>query len=286
MASENFLTVGMTTHNDYDGVFFTVQSLRLHHPETPFDLIVVDQNPDSPYGKLTKAFVERFGTYIPQPGATGGPPQGRNAYFQAAKTPVVLSVDCHVLFQQGSLAKVVEYFSLNPDSKDLLHGPLLYDDLNSYSTHWEPKWMPNNFGHWATDARGKDPKGTPFEIPFSGVGVMACRKAAWPGYSPDFLGFGAEEWYIHRKFRRRGGTVLCHPGVRWVHRFGRMPHSSYSALLWQTIYNHLLGSIELHDHADVEVQLKHWMQYPRELDDALRTLAAKGYIKFADERKP
>lgn len=279
------LTVGMTTYDDYDGVFFTVQSLRMYHSSTPFDLIVVDQNPASGYGHLTKKFVERIGgLYIPQNGATGGPPQGRNAYFEAAKPGVVLSVDCHVLFDLGAINSLMNWFSGNEDSKDLVHGPMVYDELKSHSTHWEQGWQDNNFGSWGHDARGNDPAGAAFEISFSGVGVMACNKHAWVGYNPDFIGFGAEEWYLHRKFRQNGGKIWCLPALRWVHRFGAIPHIQYSREMWKCIYNHLLGSIELKDYTDVAVQLKHWhAKYPAELETALGELSRRGKLSI---RKP
>jgi hypothetical protein len=77
------------------------------------------------------------------------------------------------------------------------------------------------WGIWATDRRGKDPEGDPFEIPMQGMGVFSCRKGAWPGFNPMFRGFGGEEGYIHEKFRQAGGRCLCLPWLRWTHRFGR-----------------------------------------------------------------
>lgn len=281
------LTVGMTTHNDFDGVFFTLQSLRFNHPEAleELEFIVVDQNPDSPYGKLTKGFCEQIGArYIPQADG-GGPTKGRDAYFSAANTQAVLSVDCHVLFAPGSIKKLVELFKQCPESKDLYHGPLVYNDLKNISTHWTPEWKrgAQNFGSWAYDPKGQDPNGPLFEIPFQGVGVMACNKHAWPGYNKDFIGFGAEEWYIHRKFRCRGGHIWCAPWLRWLHRFGRMPHATYTLCLWHKMYNHLLGSIELNDTADVLVQLQHWHDInPNELHLAMTELTRRGYITLKE----
>jgi len=271
----------MACYNDYDGVYFTVQSLRLHH-NTPFDLIVVDQSPVRAYADRVKGFVESVGgKYLSQPDAPGGPPMARNAYFEAATTPVVLSVDCHILFQAGSLGHLTQWFRENPESPDLLHGVLLYDCLVNYSTHWAHGWQPANYGTWAVDERGSSPDKPPFLIDFSGVGVMACRKDAWPGYNKDFLGFGAEEWYIHRKFKARGGRTWCHPGVRWTHRFGPIPHINFQVATWKLIYNHLLGSLEVKDTPDVSAQLIHWSRsYPRELASAIQELSNRGYLRI------
>src|ERR1700746_4081822 len=44
------LAIGMATYDDYDGVYFTVQAIRLFHPEITADseIIVVDNHPSGP----------------------------------------------------------------------------------------------------------------------------------------------------------------------------------------------------------------------------------------------
>ena len=59
--------------------------------------------------------------------------------------------------------------------------------------------------HWGDDPRGADPTAPGFDIPMHGLGLFACRRAAWPGFHPKFRGFGGEEGYIHEKFRQCGG---------------------------------------------------------------------------------
>ena len=65
------------------------------------------------------------------------------------------------------------------------------------------------WGIWATDPRGVDPEGEPFEIPMQGMGVFSCRKEAWLGFNPAFRGFGGEEGYIHEKFRQARSAAAC-----------------------------------------------------------------------------
>ena len=43
-------------------------------------------------------------------------------------------MDCHVLLENGALKKLLDYYDSGKDEGNLLHGPLLYDDLKSYST--------------------------------------------------------------------------------------------------------------------------------------------------------
>ena len=44
------LAIGMATYDDYDGVYFSIQAIRLYHPEIlPFvEFIVVDNHPARP----------------------------------------------------------------------------------------------------------------------------------------------------------------------------------------------------------------------------------------------
>src|SRR5262249_42947024 len=41
------LTIGMATYDDYDGVYFTIQSIRFHNPELDgqLEFVVIDNNP-------------------------------------------------------------------------------------------------------------------------------------------------------------------------------------------------------------------------------------------------
>jgi hypothetical protein len=101
------------------------------------------------------------------------------------------------------------------------------------------------YGAWATDPRGQDPDGAPFDIPMQGLGVFACRRAAWPGFNPRFRGFGGEEGYIHEKVRQRGGRVLCLPFLRWMHRFNRPLGVPYPNVWEDRFRNYMIGFTEL-----------------------------------------
>ena len=50
---DKILTIGMAVYDDYDGVYFTVQALRLYHEICRSDrveFIIIDNNPDSANG--------------------------------------------------------------------------------------------------------------------------------------------------------------------------------------------------------------------------------------------
>jgi hypothetical protein len=241
------LTVAMAVYDDFDGVYFTIQSIRLHHPEVldDIDFLVLDNNPLGPAGESIRAFATSVPNlrYVPEVRSVGTAIRGR--LFELADTPCVLCLDCHVLLAPGSLARLLRYFEHNPNTPDLLQGPLLRDGLGSCMTHMEPRWSDGMYGAWAHDERGDDPEAEPFDIPMQGLGLFACRRNSWPSFNRDFHGFGGEEGYIHGKFRRAGGRTLCLPFLRWIHRFGRPGGVPY-AIRWEDrIMNYLIGFNEL-----------------------------------------
>lgn len=237
------LTIGMATYDDFNGVYFTLQSLRLYQDLHDTELLVVDN-----YGcPDTKRLVEGWvhGARYVLATEVRGTAAAKDRVFREAQGEAVLCCDSHVLFAPGAIKRLKEYYREHPGCPDLLQGPLAYDDLTTISTHFEPVWRGEMWGIWATDPRGQDPEGEPFEIPMQGMGAFSCRKDAWPGFNPMFRGFGWEEGYIHEKFRRADGRCLCVPWFRWTHRFGRPAGPEYSLTVEEKLRNYLIGHAEL-----------------------------------------
>ncbi|WP_162914504.1 glycosyltransferase [Taklimakanibacter lacteus] len=254
-----FLTIGMATYDDYDGVYFSLQAMRFYHPEILDDVefLVIDNRPDGPCGAPLKDLERHIGNlrYIPAGDVTGT--AVRERVFSEADGEFVLCMDCHVLFAPGSLRKLIDYFRSVPATNDLVQGPMMYDDLARTSTHWTEGWQGGMFGMWASDPQGDSPDDPPFEIPLQGLGIFACRRKAWPGFNAGFRGFGGEEGYIHEKFRQRGGRVLCLPALRWLHRFGRPMGASYPNRWEDRIRNYLIGFGEIGwDTADMHAHFR------------------------------
>lgn len=113
------------------------------------------------------------------------------------------------------------------------------------ATHYIHIWGGGLWGQWASDERGQDPASAPFEIQMQGMGLFACRRDAWPGLNPRMRGHGGEEGYLHEKFRRAGGRVLCHPGVQWLHRSFHSHGLLYPALWRDRARNYVLAFQEL-----------------------------------------
>ncbi len=241
------LTIGMSVYDDFDGVYFTIQALRLYHLkhlDIDTEFIVIDNNPNSPSGAETKIFVESWarGKYIPYTDRIS--PTSRDEVFKHATGDYTLCIDCHILLKDGALQHLINYYKANPDTTDLIQGPLMYDDFNSYFTHFQPVWGSGMYGIWGTDTERHD-IGEPFEIPMQGMGLFSCKTSEWPGYSPFFKGFGAEEGYIHEKFRRKGSKCLCIPQLKWVHRFGRPKGVPFPNTWEDRVWNYFVGWLEI-----------------------------------------
>ncbi len=241
------LSIGMATYDDYDGVYFTVQAIRLYHPEITeqTEILVIDNNPEGPAAQALKNLENIVANYRYFPFGSRSSTAVRDLVFRQANADFVLCLDGHVMVAPGALKRLIEYFRDNPDSTDLLQGPMYAENLKSLHTHFEPKWSAGMYGRWAIDKRAEDPDGPPFDIEMQGLGLFGCRKDAWVGFNPRFRGFGGEEGYIHEKFRQRGGRTLCLPFLRWLHRFARPAGVPYRIDWHDRIFNYMVGLDEL-----------------------------------------
>lgn len=147
------LTIGMATYDDFDGAYFTIQALRLYHQEVMdrVEIVVIDNNPNSSSSKYLENFVVNWahGKYIPFNEVTGTTVP-RNKVFEYAETEAVMCVDSHVMIWPGAIKKLLDYYESNPDTKNLYSGPLVYDDLTTYSTHFNNVWRSEMLGIWGT----------------------------------------------------------------------------------------------------------------------------------------
>ena len=122
------LTIGMMTYDDFDGVYFTVQSIRMYHPEilNEVEFLILDNNPDSEHGMAVKRFckwVKEPIRYIPVTDARGT--ALRDRVFRMAQTPYVMCIDCHVMLSPGSLRKLIDGLDQGGAKGDLIQGPML-----------------------------------------------------------------------------------------------------------------------------------------------------------------
>jgi hypothetical protein len=268
------LTISMAAYDDYDGVFFTIQSLRMHH-KLPADteFLVIDNNPTGKHSETMNGFLKAV------PNAKVIEERGRKSSFvkydafKHATGDVILGLDCHILLQTGFIDTLLEWWGNNQGSPSQLTGPLLYNDLVSVSSHMGETWRGNDFGIWASSP-DEVKKGEPFEIPMQGMGCFSFWRTAAPVPNPHFRCFGAEEWYMAERTRRNGGKVICHPKMGWMHRFA-WPPRNFPMALDDKVVNYYRGWLELYGgtkHPRMQEMTTHWLtMYPRaKLDELIK----------------
>ena len=268
----------MAAHDDYDGVFFTIQSLRLHH-QLPRDteFLVLDNNPASNHGRALAHFAKTA------PDIRVVEVTSRKSSFVKydaaahASGDIILGLDCHVLLQLGFIDALLTYWSEHPDSHDMLTGPLLYNDLKANSAKMAPRWRGHDYGCWADDHAAMA-IGLPFPVEMQGMGCFSFLKKHFPKINPGFSGFGAEEWYVAEKVRQNGGRVICHPKLGWNHRFD-WPPRTFPLRLVDKVRNYYLGWLELYGslHHPMLVEMtNHWrgQMSATELDAVIASAAS------------
>lgn len=238
------LTIGSAVYDDFDGVYFSYQSLRLNNQDIldDLDLLIIDNNPDSAQGKATKHFCNQSNgiRYIPYTDKQST--SVRNEIFNNAEGKFCMSIDCHVLFEPNTIKRLVQYFDENPETDDLYHGPMFYDSLKgNLVAKMLPKWRDHMFGIWGDDERANHIDGDPFEIDMHGMGIFATKTSSWLGFHESFIGFGGEEGYIHNKYRKFDRKIWCLPFLRWLHRFDRPNGVKYRLVLEDRLFNYFIG---------------------------------------------
>jgi len=242
------LTIGMCVYNDYDGVYFTLQSLRLHHSEvmSNVEFVIVNNSKDQDQANALKALVSHIKQPIQYIEFTEYESTSvRNKIFEVANTPYVLVLDCHVLLHSNAVKRLIEFFDSGKDEGNLLHGPMLFDGLDAMYSSFSTVWSNGMQGQWVAEKERTSLDSEPFEIEAQGLGLFACRKDSWLGFCNYFRGFGGEEVYIHKKYKLYGKKTLCLPFLRWLHRFTRLKSPGYPNT-WSGRYrNYILGRLDL-----------------------------------------
>ena len=276
------LTIGMATYDDFDGVYFSIQALKLYQLkglEGQVQIIVIDNNPESKHGQEVKNFVEGWAKAKYIPFTDKKSTSVRNEVFKNASGEYTLCMDSHVMFEPNAITNLLKYYEENPNTKNLIQGPLWYDSLDSnMSSQFYPVWRANMYGIWGNNKEEMD-KGEPFEIPMMGLGMFSCKTSEWQGFNKNFKGFGGEEGYIHEKFRQAGGKCICLPNLKWVHRFSRPNGVPYLNLLEDRVWNYFVGWLEIYkdpEHKMIKEIYDHFKEFlPTERLDQILEEAKK-----------
>lgn len=238
------LTIGSVVFDDFDGLYFTIQSVKMYHSEVVNDIefIVIDNNPKSKNGQETAAFckTDKRIRYIKSDNSRGA--FSKEEIFSHSRSDNVLICDCHVLFAPNAISSLISFFEKGKDEGNLIQGPLLSDDMKVIATHLKPTWGSGMFGQWDYNEKVKTEES--FEIPAQGMGVFACKKQAWVGFPSKCSGFGGEEFFIHEKFRQAGKKTVCLSKFSWLHRFRRPNGVPYHPTRENKFKNHIRAMLE------------------------------------------
>lgn len=245
------LTLGTPVYDDFDGLFFTLKSIQVHHPAIfeRSEIVVVDNHPNGIQASTIERFLHEINylnniRLVKLESPVGTAP-AKQKVIDSASNEWVVVFDCHILFEPGAFDYLLREIAVGNHDRDLLTGPLVHANGKAVSTHFEWKWRGQMLGVWATAQKDLSPGAPAFEIPGIGNGVFCVNKRYFPGFHPAFRGFGAEEMYIHEKVRRNGGAAYCVPGFRWHHRFHRPAGVPYPNLIWHRVRNYVIGFKEL-----------------------------------------
>jgi len=229
-------TIGMPSYKNFAEVFFTVQSLRMHHDLKDAEIVIVDNFGDNTLANWVRNNGKGVVRYI-RDTEIQGVSHAKNRVFKEAKGDFVLCIDSHILIKKGALDVELE-------GDNFYQGPLMYSSCQKYSVAWEPIWRGHMWGIWSK-AVTELPK-EPVEIWAMGAGFFACRRDSWLGFNPGFRGFGGESGYIQEKYRKAGRKVYCHPAMVWMHLFhNEGTKIPYPLKLQDRIRNYLIGFKEL-----------------------------------------
>lgn len=186
------LTIGMAHHDDYDGVYFSIQALRLYHAQAMqhCEIVVVDNSPDTTAGQMVADFMRNKAA----PGTAGakyvkmqqplGTSISREKIFAEASAPHVLVMDCHVLLMTGALDRLLAWYDKHPDSRDIYSGPIVLDPLNYFHTHFNDEWRGEMWGTWGNAWQcGCGAEGLRFSTANDGNGKLSYRLLSM-GHAP------------------------------------------------------------------------------------------------------
>lgn len=229
-------TIGMPSYKNFAEVFFTVQSLRMHHDLKDAEIVIVDNFGDNTLANWVRNNGKGVVRYI-RDTEIQGVSHAKNRVFKEAKGDFVLCIDSHILIKKGALDVELE-------GDNFYQGPLMYSSCQKYSMAWEPVWRKHMWGIWSKSVSELPTE--PVEIWAMGAGFFACRRESWLGFNTAFRGFGGESGYIQEKYRKAGRKVFCHPKMVWLHLFhcegSKIP---YPLKLQDRIKNYLIGFREL-----------------------------------------
>ena len=155
---EATLTIGMAHHNDFHGAYFTIQDIRKelifnrrHDLLQKIQFLIIENDKESQHAQQLNSLNYQIGNVkILQFDDVVGTSATRNKIIEEATTDFVLVMDCHVLLCPvvDILDRLFTFMSYNPNTNDLYTGPLVYDNMGLFATHYNDSWGSQMWGQW------------------------------------------------------------------------------------------------------------------------------------------
>jgi hypothetical protein len=126
-SNKPLLTIGMAAYNNNEQVWWTIQALKMYHDLTDCEIVVVDNfgSEDLKNWCINAQFKHVKYYRCDEIKGTAYP---RDMVFELAQGEFVLCIDSHVMLAPGSVDTLKKFITSNRGSKNLYHGPLIYDD--------------------------------------------------------------------------------------------------------------------------------------------------------------
>lgn len=234
------LTIGVIHHGRLKSLAATIKALQRDHDLSDVELLVMDTQPT----RKAKKWVKHRGGIRYAANTPAQKPSALDQVFDLARGDVVLVLQDPVRLRQGALRALRNYFERHPESRELVHGPLM-SGTRVVATHSNPYWRRNTWGIWSSDLRGRLTEGEAFAIPMQESGVFSCKRRAWPGMPPLWRGYGGEAGFLQDRFRRDGAQIVCLPGLQWERLAPVKPVIPRSPAATNVLRNHLAGAASL-----------------------------------------
>ena len=194
----------MANYGDYNGVFMTVQHVRMSSEVWWDEIIVVD----SSWSEFPQEHAELLQLQkeiprlrvVPYSGVMGTT-QTRNHAMDVTTSDVVFCVDSHVLLDRHARSCVLNYFDEPANRGDIVSGPMLGNSLRPKATHFFPKWQNRMWGVWGNAWVSKE--GTLF-TPVEGADGRTMCYTLTGGLKQRFLQSGVDCLWADRVQRLLG----------------------------------------------------------------------------------
>jgi hypothetical protein len=156
---EQTLTIGMAHHNDYHGVYFSIQDIRKelifnkrYDLLKKINFLIIENDPTSKHAEAVKQLEFKIPNlkvidYTDKNSTSAS----RNKIIEEALSTFVLVMDCHVFLCPvvETLDRLFTFMEYNPKTNDLYSGPLVHDDMGNFSTHFSDDWGAGMWGQWS-----------------------------------------------------------------------------------------------------------------------------------------